>query len=324
MQRPDQPHRDAPAQLRRVRPGHAAASPGGRRNQLTAGGGVRPQPRRLPRSPPQLGYLNPDRSVTGVDAFGDGVDRRERRRRAVRHARRSRRAISTPGASMRPTRCRSADAWHVTLSGALQPHQQSATRDRIRARRRPARSTATTRSAGSIRPPASRSARRASVNVYAGYSEGSRAPTSIELGCADPEQPCKLPNAMAGDPPLNQVVTRTLEAGCAADGSNAGTNWNVGLFRAENRDDILFVSSTADRLRLFQELRQHAAAGRRARPAAAASDRVSVGAGYTFLEATFRATRRSTATSNSTNDAAAAGARGSRARSRSSPAIGFR
>src|SRR6185436_15885973 len=30
------------------------------------------------------------------------------------------------------------------------------------------------------------------VNVYAGYSEGSRAPTSIELGCADPTQPCKL------------------------------------------------------------------------------------------------------------------------------------
>jgi outer membrane receptor protein involved in Fe transport len=33
------------------------------------------------------------------------------------------------------------------------------------------------------------------VTLYAGYSEGSRAPTSIELGCADPNQPCKLPNA---------------------------------------------------------------------------------------------------------------------------------
>ena len=51
------------------------------------------------------------------------------------------------------------------------------------------------------------------LNLYAGYSEGSRAATSIELGCADPEQPCKLPNAMAGDPPLDQVVTRTFEAG---------------------------------------------------------------------------------------------------------------
>ena len=42
------------------------------------------------------------------------------------------------------------------------------------------------------------------VTLYAGYSEGSRAATSIELGCADPESPCKLPNAMAGDPPLDQ------------------------------------------------------------------------------------------------------------------------
>ena len=51
------------------------------------------------------------------------------------------------------------------------------------------------------------------VNAYVGYSEGSRAPASIELGCADPDAPCKLPNAMAGDPPLEQVVTRTIEAG---------------------------------------------------------------------------------------------------------------
>ena len=78
-------------------------------------------------------------------------------------------------------------------------------------------------------------------NVYAGYSEGSRAATSIELGCADPESPCKLPNAMAGDPPLDQVVTRTVEAGVR--GTRNGVSWNAGFFRAQNRDDILFVMS---------------------------------------------------------------------------------
>ena len=46
-------------------------------------------------------------------------------------------------------------------------------------------------------------------NAYAGYDEGSRTPTAVELGCADPANPCKLPNAMAGDPPLRQVVTTT-------------------------------------------------------------------------------------------------------------------
>jgi hypothetical protein len=32
------------------------------------------------------------------------------------------------------------------------------------------------------------------TNLYAGCNEGSRAATSIEPGCADPESPCKLPN----------------------------------------------------------------------------------------------------------------------------------
>ena len=51
------------------------------------------------------------------------------------------------------------------------------------------------------------------ASVYFSYSESSRAPTSIELGCADPNEPCNLPNALVSDPPLKQVVTRTLEAG---------------------------------------------------------------------------------------------------------------
>ncbi len=51
------------------------------------------------------------------------------------------------------------------------------------------------------------------MTAYLGLSQGSRAPSSIELGCADPENPCRLPNSMAGDPPLDAVVTRTVEAG---------------------------------------------------------------------------------------------------------------
>ena len=51
------------------------------------------------------------------------------------------------------------------------------------------------------------------LNAYASYTQGSRAPTSIELGCADPGNPCSLPNALASDPPLQQVVTGTWEAG---------------------------------------------------------------------------------------------------------------
>ncbi len=89
------------------------------------------------------------------------------------------------------------------------------------------------------------------VTGYLGYNEGSRAPSAIELGCADPENPCRLPNAMAGDPPLDQVVTRTLEAG--ARGMLAKRlAWNIGVFRADNRDDILFVADDASGFGYFK------------------------------------------------------------------------
>jgi hypothetical protein len=42
-----------------------------------------------------------------------------------------------------------------------------------------------------------------SLTAYAGYSEGMRAPTPIELTCADPNAPCKLPNQFLADPPLD-------------------------------------------------------------------------------------------------------------------------
>jgi outer membrane receptor protein involved in Fe transport len=81
------------------------------------------------------------------------------------------------------------------------------------------------------------------LNAYAGFSQGNRVPTPIELGCADPANPCTLPNSMAADPYLKQVVARTLEAGLR--GKLAGeTNWNAGVFRTMSSDDILFVGTS--------------------------------------------------------------------------------
>ena len=84
-----------------------------------------------------------------------------------------------------------------------------------------------------------------SLTVYADYNEGSRAPTPIELGCADPNVPCKLPNAMASDPPLKQVVARTMEAGARGrlDGLG-GIRWSAALFRTRSSDDIQFIASS--------------------------------------------------------------------------------
>lgn len=81
------------------------------------------------------------------------------------------------------------------------------------------------------------------LGTYAGWNQGSRAPSPIELGCADPGNPCTLPNALASDPFLAQVVTRTVEVGLRGKVSES-LNWNAGAYRSVNRDDILFVGTT--------------------------------------------------------------------------------
>ena len=72
----------------------------------------------------------------------------------------------------------------------------------------------------------------ADTNFFASYSESSRAPTPIELSCNDGvfqlarnaalaagEDPddvqfeCRLPNAFLSDPPLDEVVAKSIEVG---------------------------------------------------------------------------------------------------------------
>jgi len=80
------------------------------------------------------------------------------------------------------------------------------------------------------------------VTLFGGWNRGTRAPSPIELGCADPDNPCSLPNAMQADPFLEQVVTNTFEAGVRGRFGN-GIRWTASAFRADNKDDILFVST---------------------------------------------------------------------------------
>jgi len=82
------------------------------------------------------------------------------------------------------------------------------------------------------------------LTTYGSYNEANRAPTSIELGCANPENPCTLPTQMADDPPLEQVVAKTFEAGARgqfASFLNSNTSWNISGYSATNHDDILFL-----------------------------------------------------------------------------------
>ncbi len=139
------------------------------------------------------------------------------------------------------------------------------------------------------------------ATIYGGYSEGSRTPTAVELGCADPDTPCKLPNAMAGDPPLRQVVTRTWEVGLRGKAGRR-LQWQAGLFRAVNADDILFVADDAAGFGYFRNVGKTRRQGLELGMATEAGP-VAFSASYTWLDASFRSAELVNGAANSSKDA---------------------
>jgi outer membrane receptor protein involved in Fe transport len=79
--------------------------------------------------------------------------------------------------------------------------------------------------------------------IFGGYSESMRAPTSIELSCADPQSPCALPTGFNGDPDLKAVVARTLEFGGRGKLGDR-TYWNAAVFDSRLSNDIQFIASS--------------------------------------------------------------------------------
>ncbi|MEQ1696778.1 MAG: TonB-dependent receptor [Hyphomicrobiaceae bacterium] len=129
------------------------------------------------------------------------------------------------------------------------------------------------------------------ATLFGGYSEANRAPTPAELACADPDKPCLLEGFLVADPPLKQVVSHTFEGGMRG---NFGVNptggkldWSIALYRAENDDDIISVSSPTQGRGYFQ----NAGSTRRQGLDLAVSyrdDRFSFYSGYGYVDATFQ------------------------------------
>ena len=129
------------------------------------------------------------------------------------------------------------------------------------------------------------------ISLYASYSEANRAPTPLELGCSSPTQPCQIDNFLVADPPLRQVVARTVEGGVKGDNNITGPipgrlTWSVDLYRTENQNDIMSVPSTVTGFGYFvnagDTLRQGVDLG-----GTFTTDKWSVYANYSYLEAIF-------------------------------------
>ncbi len=141
---------------------------------------------------------------------------------------------------------------------------------------------------------------RASLGAYAGFSQGNRPPSPIELGCSDRASPCNLPNAMTSDPPLKQVVSRTLEAGLRGK-TQDGLKWGATFFRTTSYDDILFVSSSASSgfFTNFGRTRRQGLEAALER----AQGRLAWGLNYSLVDATYQSSALLLSQANSTADA---------------------
>src|SRR5579862_743919 len=139
------------------------------------------------------------------------------------------------------------------------------------------------------------------LTLYADYNQASRAPTVIELGCANPATPCGLPNDFASDPNLEQVVARTVEVGLRGAFAEQHLVWSADLFHTINSNDIQFVA-TATNAGYFANVgntrRQglDLALGGKQGP-------LHWQATYSFVDATFQSSFQVSAQSNSTADA---------------------
>ena len=81
-------------------------------------------------------------------------------------------------------------------------------------------------------------------SVFGSYSEAMRAPTAIELSCANPNSPCALPTGFNGDPDLKAVVARTVEIGLRGQ-SSPDTSWNAAVYDSRLSNDIQFIATSA-------------------------------------------------------------------------------
>jgi outer membrane receptor protein involved in Fe transport len=139
------------------------------------------------------------------------------------------------------------------------------------------------------------------LTLYADYNQASRAPTVIELGCADPATPCGLPNDFASDPGLKQVVARTLELGLRGNLGGQRLTWSADVFRTVNSDDIQFVATAAN-AGYFDNVGDTRRQGLDLALGGEAGE-LKWHLAYSFVDATFQSSFVVNAASNSTADA---------------------
>ncbi|HLI18032.1 MAG TPA: TonB-dependent receptor [Rhodanobacteraceae bacterium] len=139
------------------------------------------------------------------------------------------------------------------------------------------------------------------TGAYLNYDEGVRAPTPIELECANPDAPCALPNDFTGDPPLKPVVAHTFSGGLRGTLDGGHLRWNISPYYSRVDNDILTVFTGGSSRGYFanvpRTLRKGVDLG-----IGGQSGRLEWQANYGFIEATYGASFEERAVDNSSAD----------------------
>ena len=142
------------------------------------------------------------------------------------------------------------------------------------------------------------------ITLYAGYNEGMRVPTPVELSCANPAIPCALPTGFTSDPNLNMIVSKTWEGGARGKFSqNAG--WDFAAYDTESQNDIQFIANGANNgvTGFFQNVGETRRRGIEFGLHGKFDD-LTLAANYGLVDATYQSTFTEASPENSTADPA--------------------
>lgn len=153
------------------------------------------------------------------------------------------------------------------------------------------------------------------TSVYATYKESSRTPSVAELGCADPNQPCRLPNSFQADPPLDQVKNRSFEMGArgitgaySLFGSDHTIKWDATAFAGRNYNDIIFIGGNKVGTGYFRNVGNTQRMGAELSFAGKLGNKWSWYTNYSYVRASFETHQKIASAGHSENPFACSGA----------------
>lgn len=127
------------------------------------------------------------------------------------------------------------------------------------------------------------------ATVFGNWSQGMRVPTAFELGCSNPDYPCRVPTGLQDDPYLKPIISQTAEIGFRLFPTEK-TRVTIAAFSNINKDDVMFVrapSSTVGNEGIFQNIGNTQRDGIEL-TARHRESRLELGASYTYLKARYK------------------------------------